>query len=242
MVLSGVCTWRYDTGIVCYLKVGDEGSLVLQVQTALGARGFPVKPDGLFGHQTTKHVRRYQTSQGLYPSGIVEHATAALLFTDGRIEDELVLGTDPAIHSVNALVRGLAGTSLEPLVEDLWAVSQAEKLKAGFLAALALVESQDGQREAFHDRYNIFGFRNFRLEGDHYASPATYESYRDCLEKVASYVVRLFLTPDAPHFMGATIAGFVCYATSERSDSPFGPKWAHLLASSWQSIRNQVSV
>jgi peptidoglycan hydrolase-like protein with peptidoglycan-binding domain len=57
------------------LNVGDRGMAVKRVQEWLSLHNLGVPVDGAFGPATRIAVERFQTTLGLPPSGIVDHAT-----------------------------------------------------------------------------------------------------------------------------------------------------------------------
>jgi peptidoglycan hydrolase-like protein with peptidoglycan-binding domain len=61
------------------VRLGDSGSGVKQIQTALVAHGFKVGVDGQFGAQTAQAVKSFQQQNGLAQDGIVGPATWAKL-------------------------------------------------------------------------------------------------------------------------------------------------------------------
>jgi peptidoglycan hydrolase-like protein with peptidoglycan-binding domain len=61
------------------VHVGDTGSGVKQIQTALAGHGYKVGADGTFGLQTAQAVKDFQTKNGLTADGIVGPLTWAKL-------------------------------------------------------------------------------------------------------------------------------------------------------------------
>ena len=54
------------------LKLGDKSSIVVKLQETLKQKGFyKLKIDGEFGSGTEKALKEYQTSLGVFPSGVV---------------------------------------------------------------------------------------------------------------------------------------------------------------------------
>ena len=69
------------TGVVSTSTWRVLNDNVRAVQNLLNAKGYQTGyPDGHFGPMTTNAVRRFQTDNGLYPSGIVEPRTRQKLF------------------------------------------------------------------------------------------------------------------------------------------------------------------
>ena len=61
------------------VRLGDTGSGVKQIQSALVAHGYKVSPDGTFGPLTAQAVKDFQTKNGLAADGVVGPATWAKL-------------------------------------------------------------------------------------------------------------------------------------------------------------------
>lgn len=61
------------------LRFGDQGSLVVKLQTLLNAAGFPVTADGNFGPLTYAAVRSFQASHGLAVDGVAGPDTFSAL-------------------------------------------------------------------------------------------------------------------------------------------------------------------
>jgi peptidoglycan hydrolase-like protein with peptidoglycan-binding domain len=61
------------------VHLGDTGSGVKQIQTALVAHGYTLSADGTFGPQTAQAVKDFQTKNGLAADGVVGPATWAKL-------------------------------------------------------------------------------------------------------------------------------------------------------------------
>jgi peptidoglycan hydrolase-like protein with peptidoglycan-binding domain len=61
-------------------SLGNRGADVRAIQGLLGARGFPVAIDGLFGPATASQVSAFQAAGGLPVNGIVSSATWSRLF------------------------------------------------------------------------------------------------------------------------------------------------------------------
>ncbi|MDX2241985.1 MAG: peptidoglycan-binding domain-containing protein [Leptolyngbyaceae cyanobacterium bins.302] len=69
------------------LRLGSQGAQVREIQVQLRNWGFPLNPrtplavDGVFGTQTQKAVREFQTYKQLTSDGIVGSVTRTALFT-----------------------------------------------------------------------------------------------------------------------------------------------------------------
>ena len=59
-----------------------SGSEVLELQQALGAHGYTLAADGVFGHGLDKAVRHFQKSENLEVDGIVDAKVWAALLSD----------------------------------------------------------------------------------------------------------------------------------------------------------------
>lgn len=65
------------------MHLGDSGSGVKQIQTALVAHGYKLAVDGQFGPQTSQAVKDFQKKNGLAQDGVVGPATWAKLQASG---------------------------------------------------------------------------------------------------------------------------------------------------------------
>jgi peptidoglycan hydrolase-like protein with peptidoglycan-binding domain len=94
------------------LKAGDSGAPVTGVQYLLGAQGFPVAVDGVFGPATDGAVRSFQADRGLPVNGVVDETS----------RPQLVVTTGPG--DTGDAVRGVQSFGLSiipespPLVTD----------------------------------------------------------------------------------------------------------------------------
>ena len=61
------------------MHLGDSGSGVKQIQTALVAHGYKVAIDGSFGPQTSQAVKEFQKKSGIAQDGVVGPITWAKL-------------------------------------------------------------------------------------------------------------------------------------------------------------------
>nr|WP_291492906.1 peptidoglycan-binding protein [Acetobacter sp.] len=69
------------------LRIGNCGGSVKKLQKCLVSRGYPVVPDGVYGHQTQAAVRNFQTRECLFPvDGIAGVHTLYRLGFDGGPE------------------------------------------------------------------------------------------------------------------------------------------------------------
>lgn len=67
------------------LRTGCRGTWVAQLQELLKKKGYPIKPDGVFGQQTYIAVCQFQQDNGLACDGVVGKATWELI--NGRAEN-----------------------------------------------------------------------------------------------------------------------------------------------------------
>lgn len=92
---------------------------VKAVQKLLNSRGYhPGYPDGWFGPMTTKAVRKFQTDNGLYPSGMVDPWTRQRLFNSHPKDDFESRPSSSDISSLNPHVALLAKKFLESTRAD----------------------------------------------------------------------------------------------------------------------------
>lgn len=64
-------------------KNGDEGEKITEIQTQLGLLGyFGIDATGFYGDYTEDAVKAFQTANGLEATGIIDKATAELLFSE----------------------------------------------------------------------------------------------------------------------------------------------------------------
>lgn len=64
------------------LKLGDEGKEVWELQKALLGKNLELPLDGTFGVETEKQLAAFQNQNSIYPSGVLDEETFALLFSD----------------------------------------------------------------------------------------------------------------------------------------------------------------
>lgn len=74
-----------------YLRPGDSGSEVIELQQILRRVGYAVGVDGVFGEETSRAVRNFQISRGLFVDGVVgEDTLKALNAAAGNGTDETI--------------------------------------------------------------------------------------------------------------------------------------------------------
>jgi peptidoglycan hydrolase-like protein with peptidoglycan-binding domain len=85
-----------------FLSIRSRGSQVVRLQRELKAAGFNPGPvDGIFGPNTLRAVRAYQSRHGLTVDGIVGPRTWHKLLTDGRVP-----GRATSVRAPSAAPRG----------------------------------------------------------------------------------------------------------------------------------------
>lgn len=105
-----------------YLRFGDRGEAVEQVQERLNHWGFELEPDGIYGNDTIDAVKKFQRSHGLEQNGQVGYATLLALNTNkpdldqfGKVSLNLIrsnqsylqVGTEgQAVEDIQKLLRG----------------------------------------------------------------------------------------------------------------------------------------
>ena len=71
-----------------HLRLGQHGPVVRTLQRALRAAGVSLGVNGSFDPRTRRAVRRYQSSQGFHPSGVVNDRTLFFLKMGGVIGEQ----------------------------------------------------------------------------------------------------------------------------------------------------------
>ena len=104
-------------------SLGNRGVDVKAIQWLLGAHGYPVTVDGVFGASTQDAVKARQTAAGLAPTGIVDDATWRTLVV------RVSLGsTGPAVSAVQRELR--AKRHLHVLVDGVFGASTRTAVRA----------------------------------------------------------------------------------------------------------------
>ena len=117
------------TGIVDAVTWKILTDNVKAVQKLLNSRGYRAGyPDGWFGKATTSAVRKFQTDNGLYASGIVDPRTRQKLFNPAPKDDFQSRPSSSDISSLNPYVASLARKFLE--------LARANQLDVRITAAL----------------------------------------------------------------------------------------------------------
>ncbi len=100
LVLGAPTTAAKTAAMFPTQSLGNRGADVKAIQWLLGARGYRVTVDGVFGATTVDAVKARQTAAGLAPSGIVDDATWRTLIV------RVSLGsTGPAVSAVQRELR-----------------------------------------------------------------------------------------------------------------------------------------
>ncbi len=87
-------------------QIGDQGSDVAEIQTALSRLGYDVAVDGSYGPGTAAAVRAFETANGMDPDGLVGPIVYQALL--GRAIPETNRGD-------NAILRRITGLALQQL-------------------------------------------------------------------------------------------------------------------------------
>jgi len=66
-------------------KVGDQSQLVFEVQKVLVEKGYSMPIDGVFKRETQEALKKFQTDQGIYPSGVLDRLSLEKLFVKTEI-------------------------------------------------------------------------------------------------------------------------------------------------------------
>jgi hypothetical protein len=108
---------------------------------------------------------------------------------------------------LNAFVRR-QGHASSGLAHDGDAFVKAEKdtgVNAQYLLAHAIHESGWGTSSIYREKHNLFGISAFdRSPGE---SATTFKDDADCIDYMAHFVKRDYLSPDGKYFNGATLKG-----------------------------------
>lgn len=117
--------------------------------------------------------------------------------------------------SVYQLDAVLDGTSLQGLGSAFVNAENKYHMHAVYLLAHAIRESDFGRSQIARDKYNLFGFMAY--DSNPYASAKKFESFEQCIDYVAGYIKRQYLTPGGSWYEGPTLRGMnVHYATDKQ--------------------------
>jgi peptidoglycan hydrolase-like protein with peptidoglycan-binding domain len=87
------------------VRLGDTGSGVKQIQTALVAHGYKVATDGAFGPQTSQAVKDFQKKNGLTQDGVVGPVTWAKLQAAPTAATTTVAKTTTTVKATTTTVK-----------------------------------------------------------------------------------------------------------------------------------------
>jgi peptidoglycan hydrolase-like protein with peptidoglycan-binding domain len=113
------------------LRLGSRGAEVSEIQRLLNANDYTVSVDGVFGSETDRAVRRFQTANSLLDDGIVGSATRDALESGARVsrtndrvrpvaaDRPVVESVQPTVNGRGVLRRGDSGEDVRRLQEQL---------------------------------------------------------------------------------------------------------------------------
>jgi hypothetical protein len=132
------------------------------------------------------------------------------------IETNLLRPSGYTADELDAFVRR-QGHATSGLAHDGDAFAKAEKdtgVNAQYLLAHAIHESGWGTSSIYKEKHNLFGISAFdRSPGE---SATTFKDDADCIDYMAHFVKRDYLSPNGRYFEGATLKGMnVHYATDK---------------------------
>lgn len=143
---------------------------------------------------------------------------------------DLNLNTPSGINA-SAINHILNGTTLEGLGHSFVDVENKYIIHAIYLLAHAIHESDFGRSQIARDKNNLFGFMAY--DSSAYASAKKFSSYAECIDFVAGYIKRQYLTQGGDWYEGATLSSMnVHYATDKR--------WAVKIAKWMEAIYKQL--
>lgn len=125
--------------------------------------------------------------------------------------DFLLKPSDVSEHFIN---NRLQGTALEGLGGAFKRAEEKYGVNALFLVSLAMHESNVGRSRIARDKNNLFGFQAY--DRSPYSSAGRFMSREACIDHVAGYISRNYLSPSGKYFHGYSIESMnVCYATDK---------------------------
>lgn len=125
--------------------------------------------------------------------------------------DFLLKPSDVSEHFIN---NRLQGTALEGLGGAFKRAEEKYGVNALFLVSLAMHESNVGRSRIARDKNNLFGFQAY--DRSPYSSAGRFMSKEACIDHVAGYISRNYLSPSGKYFHGYSIESMnVCYATDK---------------------------
>jgi peptidoglycan hydrolase-like protein with peptidoglycan-binding domain len=106
------------------LRLGSRGTEVTQIQRQLINLGYTLRVDGVFGSETERAVRDFQTTNRLVADGVVGPATRSALNSGMRVRPIAAERPDSnsgqPISTTGALRRGDRGEAVRGLQTQLW--------------------------------------------------------------------------------------------------------------------------
>lgn len=133
--------------------------------------------------------------------------------------------------SANKLNHFLNDTALEGLGEEFAAVEQKFGINAIYFLAHAIHESDFGRSRIARDKKNLFGWRAY--DRNPYDNAMRFDSYEHCIDTVAGFIKRNYLTPGGTYYEGPTLEGMnTHYATD--------PYWAKKIARWMERVYNAL--
>lgn len=118
----------------------------------------------------------------------------------------------PSTVSENFINNRLKGTDLEGLGKAFKDAEEKYGVNALFLVSLAMHESNVGKSKIAQMKNNIFGFQAYDRAPFDYSR--RFSSKEECIDYVAEYVAKNYLSPNGKYFNGYSIESMnIYYAT-----------------------------
>ena len=106
-LLSLLCFGNFSAAQASALQVGDEGSEVAEVQTALSRLGYDVTPDGSYGPGTAAAVTAFEAANGMETDGVVGPVVYQALL--GRMMPEIHRGDSAIVRRLTSIAMQYVG-------------------------------------------------------------------------------------------------------------------------------------
>lgn len=155
-----------------------------------------------FGEETVKIVSVYANSNSYY-------------------EGDFFISTNQLRRTSNVspfiLNQCLYGTEMFGLGYAFKCAEEKYGVNALFLMGLAMHESNGGRSAIARDKNNLFGFMAY--DSSPYQSAGTFRSKEDCIDYVARYISKHYLTEGGAYFEGYSIESMNIHYASD-------PNWA----------------
>ena len=122
------------------------------------------------------------------------------------VDTNLLRPSGYTADELNAFVRR-QGHASSGLAQDGDAFAKAEKdtgVNAQYLLAHAIHETGWGTSSIYHEKHNLFGIGAFDRNPN---EAQTFKDDADCIDYMAHWVKKEWLTPGGSHFNGPTLAG-----------------------------------